>query len=117
MSQVLHASQCVPLIINGICRSSIMLPIPCRIMASAVLPGSIACATCCSQMAIRHNGVWLMPTAEADGNVPFALPATCSKLRLSFPHKVDSERGTAKWDNKKKTLTVTLPIIRDDPFA
>jgi hypothetical protein len=72
---------------------------------------------CCSQMAIRHNGVWLMPTAEADGNVPFALPATCSKLRLSFPHKVDSERGTAKWDNKKKTLTVTLPIIRDDPFA
>jgi hypothetical protein len=41
----------------------------------------------------------------------------CSKLRLALPHKVDLERGSAKWDSKKKTLTVTLPIIRDDPFA
>lgn len=40
-----------------------------------------------------------------------------SKLRLSLPHKVDAERGTAKWDGKRKALSVTLPIIRPDPFA
>lgn len=47
-------------------------------------------------------------------NVP--PPTACSYLRLHLPHKVQSERGRAKWDAKKKILSVALPIIREDPF-
>lgn len=43
--------------------------------------------------------------------------SVCSKLRLALPHKVDSERGTAKWDSKKKFLSITLPIIREELFT
>jgi hypothetical protein len=39
-----------------------------------------------------------------------------SKLALPLPHKVDGERGKAHWDKAKKVLSVTLRIIRDDPF-
>lgn len=35
------------------------------------------------------------------------------RLRLALPHKVDEERGAAKWDGKVKALSITLPILRD----
>jgi hypothetical protein len=38
----------------------------------------------------------------------------CSKLSTHLPHKVDHERGKAKWDSSKKQLRVVLPIIKDD---
>lgn len=41
----------------------------------------------------------------------------CSKLRLCLPHRVDSDRGSAKFDSKKKTLSITLPITRDDVLS
>lgn len=40
----------------------------------------------------------------------------CSKLRVHLPHKVDADHGRARWDAAKKTLAVTLPILREDPF-
>mmetsp|Transcript_4199 Transcript_4199/g.4923 ORF Transcript_4199/g.4923 Transcript_4199/m.4923 type:complete len:179 (-) Transcript_4199:233-769(-) len=36
------------------------------------------------------------------------------KLALYLPLPGDSDRGSAKWDQKKELLTVVLPIIRDD---
>jgi hypothetical protein len=33
-----------------------------------------------------------------------------------LPHKVNDEKGKAKWDKAKKALFITLPIIREDPF-
>ena len=36
------------------------------------------------------------------------------KLAIFLPMPVDSDQGKAKWDAKKDTLTVTLPIIRDE---
>eukprot|EP00878_Enallax_costatus_P044787 GHUV01053533.1.p2 GENE.GHUV01053533.1~~GHUV01053533.1.p2 ORF type:complete len:138 (+),score=47.99 GHUV01053533.1:216-629(+) len=36
------------------------------------------------------------------------------KLFVHLPHKVNSDRGKAKWDSKKKVLAVTLPIVQDD---
>jgi hypothetical protein len=38
------------------------------------------------------------------------------KLGLHLPHKTNSERGSAKWDKKAQVLTITLPIVREDPF-
>jgi len=38
------------------------------------------------------------------------------KLGLHLPHKTDSKKGSAKWDKEKETLTVTLRIVREDPF-
>jgi hypothetical protein len=42
------------------------------------------------------------------------LNCICSKLSTHLPHKVDHERGKAKWDSSKKQLRVVLPIIKDD---
>ena len=38
------------------------------------------------------------------------------KLGLHLPHKTDSKKGSAKWDKKAETLTITLRIVREDPF-
>lgn len=35
------------------------------------------------------------------------------KLLLYLPHKVDEDKGSAKYDTSKQQLVVTLPIIRD----
>ena len=34
------------------------------------------------------------------------------KLTVYLPHKVDEERGKAKWDKHKENLNIYLPIIR-----
>lgn len=36
------------------------------------------------------------------------------RLATYLPHKVDHKSGKAKWDPKASTLSITLPIIRDD---
>lgn len=47
---------------------------------------------------------------------PLASSLPCSKLSIHLPHKVDGERGKAKWDSTKKVLSITLRIIREEPF-
>lgn len=42
------------------------------------------------------------------------LESSLYKLAMYLPHKVDGDKGTAKWDKKKETLSITLPIIRQD---
>lgn len=39
-----------------------------------------------------------------------------SVLSTYLPYPVKEKEGNAKWDPAKATLTVTLPIIRTDPF-
>jgi len=34
------------------------------------------------------------------------------KLAMYLPHKVDEEKGQAKWDKVKEVINITLPIIR-----
>ena len=51
------------------------------------------------------------------------IPASCccicccyhhrSKLFMHLPHKVDVERGVAKWYAERRLLAVCLPIKRD----
>ena len=36
------------------------------------------------------------------------------KLFLHLPHTVDDRAGRAKWDERKETLSVTLPIVKKD---
>ena len=36
------------------------------------------------------------------------------KLNVYLPHRVDSERGKAEWDQKTECLKVTLPIVEDE---
>ncbi|KAI9017752.1 PIH1 family [Gaertneriomyces semiglobifer] len=35
------------------------------------------------------------------------------RLRLPLPETVDDQNGSAKWDKKKSTLIVSLPIVKD----
>jgi hypothetical protein len=37
-----------------------------------------------------------------------------SKLSIHLPYIVDEKKAAAKWDAKTSTLSVTLPIIRED---
>eukprot|EP00955_Chlamydomonas_euryale_P045952 353284-Chlamydomonas_euryale.AAC.7 len=39
-----------------------------------------------------------------------------SKLSVYLPHNVDSDKGKAKFCAKSQVLSVTLPIVREDPF-
>ena len=40
----------------------------------------------------------------------------CSKLSVYLPHRVNEDKGKAAWDGKKEILSISLPIIREDPF-
>jgi len=35
-------------------------------------------------------------------------------LDIALPYKVNSDEGGAKFDSKAKTLTVTLPVVKED---
>lgn len=70
-----------------------------------------ACVWCVREMWEAGDAVF----SELNHNFP--LPSSsCSKLSMYLPHKVDEDKGKAKWDKDKKVLSVTLPIIRDDEF-
>ena len=36
------------------------------------------------------------------------------RLAIYLPHKVDHEKGSAKWDSKTEALSISLPILRED---
>lgn len=36
------------------------------------------------------------------------------KLSVYLPHRVDSDKGKAQWDQKTECLKVTLPIVEDE---
>jgi hypothetical protein len=36
------------------------------------------------------------------------------KLNVYLPHRVDSDKGKAEWDQKTECLKITLPIVEDE---
>mmetsp|Transcript_14062 Transcript_14062/g.17049 ORF Transcript_14062/g.17049 Transcript_14062/m.17049 type:complete len:191 (+) Transcript_14062:105-677(+) len=39
------------------------------------------------------------------------------KLVMYLPNKVDSDKGSAKWDKKTESLSIIMPKIKEDIFA
>lgn len=37
-------------------------------------------------------------------------------LKLFLPHKVNDKEGKAQFDNRNHTLSITLPLIKEDLF-
>lgn len=73
----------------------------------------------CEDIVVKIDlpGVSNMNEIELDVQATFLkLHSTKYKLSIYLPHKVNSDKGKAKWDSTKNVLLVTLPIIRDDPF-
>lgn len=70
--------------------------------------------------------ILLPPLREGGPSVKLAdidLQVTDTKLNVStfgyklatyLPHKVKSKEGSAQWDGAKHTLTLKLPIVRDE---
>ncbi|KXZ54824.1 hypothetical protein GPECTOR_4g895 [Gonium pectorale] len=76
-------------------------------------------STSCEDLVVRIELPKAQGASELDLDVKdtyLKLSSPQYKLSIHLPHKVDGERGKAKWDPAKKTLSVTLRIIRDEPF-
>ncbi|KAL6758325.1 pre-RNA processing PIH1/Nop17-domain-containing protein [Haematococcus lacustris] len=70
----------------------------------------------CEDLVMKISLPTVNTMAELDLEVKsnyIKLNATAYKLSVYLPHSVMEERGNAKWDATKKTLTVTLPIVRE----
>lgn len=74
-------------------------------------------STCCEDIVLRVE----LPGTQKIGDLDLDVQAThvrlesaLYKLSMYLPHRVDEEKGAAKWDSKKETLTITLRIIRPD---
>ena len=83
------------------------------------MSGKDASSAQCEDMIVRIDLPRAASAAELDLEVKptyLKLGSPVYRLAVYLPHKVDAERGKAKWDAAKKTLSVTLPIIRDDDW-
>ncbi|GLC41616.1 hypothetical protein PLESTB_000696100 [Pleodorina starrii] len=76
-------------------------------------------STSCEDLVVRVELPEAASAAELDLDVKdtyLKLSSPHYKLSIHLPHKVDGERGKAKWDASKKVLSITLRIVREDPF-
>lgn len=80
------------------------------------LSGKDPSCACCEQLVVVVD----LPKAVSASELQLDTTSTWVRLqsphyrlRLALPHKVDEERGAAKWDGKTKRLSITLPILRD----
>eukprot|EP00877_Chromochloris_zofingiensis_P003784 jgi/Chrzof1/13406/Cz07g31240.t1 len=83
------------------------------------MSGKDPSSTCCEDLVVRVELPEASSISELDLDVTathMRLSSPTYKLSLPLPHKVADQKGKAKWDDKKKVLTVTLPIIREDLF-
>jgi hypothetical protein len=81
------------------------------------MSGKDPSSTCCEELLVRIQLPAARSAAELDLDVKpqvLRLTSAAYRLRLALPHKVDDQRGSAKWDAAKKVLNVCLPIIRDE---
>ena len=51
---------------------------------------------------------------SSSGNRASSRRSRTYKLSLFLPMHVNSDEGKAKWDARKESLVVTLPIVRDE---
>lgn len=70
----------------------------------------------CEQLVVRIE----LPGTDSVGDLDLdvkperlRLQSPVYRLALALPHPVDDKKGQAKWDAKKETLSVTLPIKRE----
>ncbi|KAK3250324.1 hypothetical protein CYMTET_40285 [Cymbomonas tetramitiformis] len=73
----------------------------------------------CEEMILRVELPGTNSMADLDLDVQASnirLESPIYKLAMYLPHKVNDEKGTAKWDKKKETLSIIMPIVREDPF-
>lgn len=83
------------------------------------MSGKDPSSTQCEQIVVNIDLPNATSAAELDLDVKptyLRLNSPIYKLSMYLPHKVDSDKGKAKWDKDKKALSVTLPIIRDDDW-
>ncbi|PNW80932.1 hypothetical protein CHLRE_07g335800v5 [Chlamydomonas reinhardtii] len=83
------------------------------------MSGKDGSSTSCEDLVVRVELPGAAGAAELDLDVKdtyLKLSSPQYKLSIHLPHKVDGERGKAKWDSTKKVLSITLRIIREEPF-
>merc|ERR1711924_470414 len=70
----------------------------------------------CSHMTLRiHFPGYKMTDLELDvTRTSLKAESRTHKLSLFLPMHVNSDEGKAKWDARKESLVVTLPIVRDE---
>ncbi|CAG9464462.1 unnamed protein product [Pedinophyceae sp. YPF-701] len=81
------------------------------------MSGKTPSSTNCEQLSVEVR----MPLATGIGEIDLDVQETylrvaspAYKLGVYLPHRVNSDKGTAKWDAGKKVLLVHLPIRRDE---
>ena len=82
------------------------------------MSGKNPSTACCEDLVVR---IKLPDIQQKDIDLDVKdkyLICKCPKyqLLLQLPHKVDSNKGNAKWDAKKEQLEVTLPLQREYDF-
>ena len=78
-------------------------------------PGSVDC----EEMTIKIQLPGTKNVSELDLDVQatyLRLSSEKYKLNTYLPAKVDEKRGSAKWDARKETLSVVLPLVKEDPW-
>ncbi|GAX80342.1 hypothetical protein CEUSTIGMA_g7780.t1 [Chlamydomonas eustigma] len=83
------------------------------------MSGKDESSTSCEDMVLRIELPGVSSAEELDLDVKSTyvkLNHAKYKLSIYLPHRVNEDKGKARWDSKKETLSVTLPIIRDDNF-
>mmetsp|Transcript_33443 Transcript_33443/g.99571 ORF Transcript_33443/g.99571 Transcript_33443/m.99571 type:complete len:84 (-) Transcript_33443:266-517(-) len=73
----------------------------------------------CEDIVLRVELPGVSGAGELDLDVkPSYVKLSHAKYKLSvyLPHNVDSDKGKAKFCAKSQVLSVTLPIVREDPF-
>lgn len=83
------------------------------------MSGKDPSSTQCEEIVARIELPKAASAAELDLEVKptyLKLNSPIYKLSIYLPHKVNSEKGKARWDAAKKVLAVSLPIIRDEDW-
>lgn len=83
------------------------------------MSGKDASSASCEELVVRIELPEAASAAEIDLDVKdtyLKLSSPHYKLSIYLPHKVDGEKGKAKWDGKAKVLSISVPIIREDAF-
>lgn len=83
------------------------------------MSGKDPSSTSCETMVVRLELPGTGSVKELDLDVqPNSLKLRSNRYRLStyLPHKVDHERGEARWDSRAEVLSVSLPIVREELF-
>ena len=83
------------------------------------MSGKDPSSICCEELLVRVALPGARSAAELELDVKprhLRLSSVAYRLFLALPHRVDEQRGSAKWDASKRVLDICLPIIREDDF-